>query len=167
MTTKKATTTRKRARKSHTTPTTINQPSMERELEQIDESAVEEARKVLDLITYAPPFIRQALTVALDGEGTPLREASGDFSLIAVARAFERRHDDPDVSADRDSMEALALHLAEVLRITRNNTAIHADFYNAIGAACNDYITSELLRDADTSEFLTFALKHITAKESA
>jgi hypothetical protein len=90
--TKNDTTPRRRARKSSTTPTTTNQPSTERELEQIDETAVEEARKVLDLIAHAPAFIQQALTAALDKEGAQLREASGDFSLIAVARAFERRH---------------------------------------------------------------------------
>jgi hypothetical protein len=63
-----------------------------------------------------------------------------------------------DVPADRDSIEAFAYHLSEVLRLAGSIDVVSEEFYRTLADAANDHITSELLRDCDTPEFLTFAL---------
>jgi hypothetical protein len=65
---------------------------------------------------------------------------------------------------DPDSIEAFALHLSEVLRLARTSDFVPADFYNAIGEACNDHLTNELLRDSETPEFIKFALERIAPR---
>ncbi len=59
---------------------------------------------------------------------------------------------------DPDSIEAFAYHLSEVLRLAGSIDVVSEEFYRTLADAANDHITSELLRDCDTPEFLTFAL---------
>ena len=67
------------------------------------------------------------------------------------------------ITATTADRKAFAHHLSEVLRLARKPGLVSSDFYNALGEVCNDHITNEALREADTSEFIEFALRHIAA----